>query len=312
MVFQAVEDGAAWPDSCLCGTISTIPKEATEESTEVKAGNLIANVGLATRPITESRPWNTFPGFARDLRTSGSQPWITSRCRCMEQLPKCFVACALVPNRMNISVEQMRLIQQSLVSIWQAHIHDWYENPENFEILHTQPPASDNPIEISQSSQLYAEVVETVIPEGGVFCCKCGKSTKLFKHQRLKILSKPCQFPDLPQSDWLTSPGAMNNAVLFEKLWHELHHKHSQAGHHYFWNQKFGKNQKQTQTYSKLWCQNCGKEWEWSQRYSNPSTKCVPVQPSPLPPQWVSDCLVDPQMLILLGQIEIPPEDPSC
>ena len=43
------------------------------------------------------------------------------------------------------------------------------------------------------------------------------------------------------------------------------------------------------QTYGKLWCQNCGKEWAWSQRYNDPSTKCAPGQPSPLPPQWVND-----------------------
>ena len=49
----------------------------------------------------------------------------------LDQLPKCFVACALVPNQMNIPVEQARIIQQSLVSIWQSYIHDWYENPEN-------------------------------------------------------------------------------------------------------------------------------------------------------------------------------------
>jgi hypothetical protein len=36
-------------NACLYGTISTLPEEATEEPTEVKAGNLIANVGLATR-----------------------------------------------------------------------------------------------------------------------------------------------------------------------------------------------------------------------------------------------------------------------
>ena len=77
MVFQAVEDGAAWPDSCLCGTISTIPKEATEDSTEVKAGNLIANVGLATRPITNLSPlYCAYSSVRFEDMTSWREEWL--------------------------------------------------------------------------------------------------------------------------------------------------------------------------------------------------------------------------------------------
>ena len=46
---------------------------------------------------------------------------------------------------------------------------------------------------------------------GGVFCQKCGKSTKLQKHQRLNFLSKPCVSPNLPRDKWLQAPGAINN-----------------------------------------------------------------------------------------------------
>ena len=50
-----------------------------------------------------------------------------------------------------------------------------------------------------------------ITADGGVFCQKCGKSTKLLKHQRLKIPNKPCRNADLPQHLWVDKPGCMNN-----------------------------------------------------------------------------------------------------
>lgn len=46
-----------------------------------------------------------------------------------------------------------------------------------------------------------------LIPEGGVFCCHCGKQTANLKHQRLKVLSKKCEFrfPDLEPNKGLTA-----------------------------------------------------------------------------------------------------------
>ena len=232
----------------------------------------------------------------------------------LDQLPTCFEACALVPHSMEISTKQVRVIQQSLVSIWQSHINDWHNNPDNFEIAHPIVPSPSTSQDVTvQPSNPDAQPVDTeplarnghilsLSSDGGVFCRKCGKATKLIKHQRLKILSKPCQFPDLPQSQWLTSPGAMNNLVRFDKLWHELHQNLNQAGHKYFWNQKFGKDRKKDSHFGKLWCENCGKEYAWSLRYNNPATKCMPSVVPPNPPQWVLDCRLDPQMLIFFSQ----------
>lgn len=96
----------------------------------------------------------------------------------------------------------------------QHHIADWCHGDENFLIISKKP---DNPqpiIDIPQSSDPNAasssETVTLARPvpknghilklmaEGGVFCQLCGKSTKLLKHQRLKILSRPCKNPNLP------------------------------------------------------------------------------------------------------------------
>ena len=228
----------------------------------------------------------------------------------LDQLPKCFYACALVPKQMNISAGQVRSIQQSLINIWQSHISDWYDNPDNFQVVQSKQSPPDDHIDPAQNSQATTEEIKSeplsrnghvikINPEGGVFCCKYGKATKLLKHQRLKILSKPCKHPNLPQAHWLTSPGAMNNSVRFGELWYELHHKYNQAGHKYFWNQRFGKDPKNLSTFGKLWWQQCGKQYVWCQRNNNPSTKCVPAKTSPPTPQWVSDCLADLQMITL-------------
>ena len=237
----------------------------------------------------------------------------------LEDLPKSFLCCAIVPTNMIITQQQAIVIQKALVEIWQSHIQDWYEADENFLILPPDQPEAElignTPnLQTESAASSSADPVSKnghilkISPDGGVFCQKCGKSTKFLKHQRLKILSKPCQHPNLPQAQWLQKPGAMNNQVRYEQLLQDLHTKHNQAGHKYFWNQKFGKDRHKPNTYGRLWCEACGKEWAWMQRHNNPSKRCVkPDQKFPIP-QWVRDCKLDPQMLILpdLSISEIP------
>ena len=51
-----------------------------------------------------------------------------------------------------------------------------------------------------------------------------------------------------------------NDAVRFEKLWHELRHKP---------NQEFGEDRKRAGAHGKLRCESCGKEWAWSRQTNN-------------------------------------------
>lgn len=132
----------------------------------------------------------------------------------LEELPRCFTCCAIIPQQMDMEMQDVVFVQDILVQIWQHHIADWCHGDENFLIISKKP---DNPqpiIDIPQSSDPNAasssETVTLARPvpknghilklmaEGGVFCQLCGKSTKLLKHQRLKILSRPCKNPNLP------------------------------------------------------------------------------------------------------------------
>ena len=46
----------------------------------------------------------------------------------LHRLPICFRMCTLVPKFMNISKEDLEVVQNSLVQVWQAHIEQWAES----------------------------------------------------------------------------------------------------------------------------------------------------------------------------------------
>lgn len=167
-----------------------------------------------------------------------------------------------------INPDHVIALQQVLVQILQSHINDWYHGSDNFLIVpdnyqipqhdpdHSMPPSSQDPpvvaaIPDSQPVSRNGHVLK-IMETGGVFCQKCGKSTKLQKHQRLKILSKPCVNPNLPMDQWLHSPGAMNNKHRLEKAWKDLHQIHNKPGHQFFWNQKCGKKSHKIEEYGLL------------------------------------------------------------
>ena len=223
----------------------------------------------------------------------------------IDQLPQCFRACAIVPNNYAIDSLVVKNVQKALVQIWQSHIDDWYNGSDNFLIvpeifpptLQVAPalPMPSNSLEINQSTASSSSQpvprnghVLKIMDSGGVFCQKCGKSTKLQKHQRLKILSKPCVNPDLPPSEWLQSPGAINNRHRLEQAWIDLHRLHNKPGHKFFWNQHCGKDRTKDD-FGLLWCENCGKEWPWKDRHNNMTrSKCVKTSIPIVPPAWVT------------------------
>jgi len=218
----------------------------------------------------------------------------------IDQLPTCFRCCGIVPFGFNISIESVCEIQRVLVQIWQAHIDEWYNGAEKFHIT----PESDNPAHESPAEQQPNPAgssadkpvpvpqnghVLKLLDEGGVFCMKCGKSTKLLKHQRLKILSKPCQKADLPQHLWVNQPGAHSNPNRLHQAWQELLEVYNTPGHDFVWNEKCGKDPTKTSDYGQLWCQKCGRQFAWKHRICNlpNSKKCVPTSIIPSPPDWV-------------------------
>ena len=195
----------------------------------------------------------------------------------LQELPQCFRSCAIVPTDFHIDQDLVIAVQRTLVQIWQTHISEWHNSPENFLIIPNNVPVPDftashstatsshepvaaNPIPTSEPVSRNGHVLK-IIETGGVFCQKCGKSTKLQKHQRRKILSKPCVNAHLPTDQWLQTPGAMNNRHRLEKAWIDLNQIHNKPGHRLFWNQKCGKEREKLTDFGLIWCEKCGKEW---------------------------------------------------
>lgn len=246
------------------------------------------------------------------------QPIFAKLNKPVEELPRCFSCCAIVPQNFVMEAQDVVFVQDVLVQIWQHHIADWCHGEENFLIIPDNPdnpppnsaipPPTDSNAASSSNAALPARPVPKnghilkLLPEGGVFCQLCGKSTKLLKHQRLKILSRPCQNPNLPPEQWLSKPGALSSAPRLEKAWNELLEKHNRPKHQLFWNQKCGKHKNQPD-FGKLWCEKCGREWAWMHRHNNlPITKCIPTPDSPSPPAWVVSERENPDRIIFSNQ----------
>ena len=236
-----------------------------------------------------------------------------------DTLPVCFACCTIVPTVSQLSTPDVIQIQSALIRIWQSHIDEWYNGPDNFvdetKNVSDQPdvhdsssshPHQSNPTAPSSSSSLTHHTlpknghVLKISEDGGVFCQKCGKYTIFLKRQRLKILSKPCKNASLPPDQWLQKPGAMRNNLRLTQAWQDLQTLHNKGGYKLTWNQKCGKDRSKEADFGRLWCETCGKEWPWMQRHCNlPSAKCNIPSKTPKPPAWVLDHRKDPHRVNL-------------
>ena len=237
----------------------------------------------------------------------------------LDTLPVCFTCCTIVPTVLQLSTPEVIQIQSVLIRIWQSHIDEWYNGPDNFIIenkhVSDQPdahnsssshPHQPHPTVSSSSSSVTHHTfpknghVLKISEDGGVFCQKCGKYTKYLKHQRLKILSKPCKNASLPPDQWLQKPGAMRNNHRLTQAWHDLQTQHNKGGHKLTWNQKCGKDRTKESDFGRLWCETCGKEWPWMHRHCNlPSAKYNTPAKTPKPPAWVLAHRNDPHRVNL-------------
>ena len=215
----------------------------------------------------------------------------------LHTLPTCFKIATIIPLSMQISKDQIHIIQSTLVQIWQKHIQEWNGQDEDVQphtVLHVplNPPAPQ--VDSGSDANLQAEHpapkrghILKLIPSGVVFCCRCGKQTKNLKHQRLKILNKPCAYPDLPETQWLTEPGfnsSIHRTLALEK---QLNEQYNTPKHSLIWNRQVGKDRERP-NFGKLWCSACGREWPWMYRHNQlPRSTCnTPTNP-PVPPDWV-------------------------
>ena len=215
------------------------------------------------------------------------QPALDTLPDAIENLPQCFKIATIVPKDFYIPKQDLHTIQDSLVTIWQKHIQSWNENKHSDIVSRSNvhPPA---PSDDTQQPAAKKGYVLKNIPDGGVFCCKCGRQVKRTEHIRLKILRKPCTYLNLPESEWLSAPGAVNSALRLndaEKHMNEVHNK----GHHQLtWNRQVGKIASQPNQ-GLLWCSKCDKTFSWKNRHQSLKEMCLHKAVPPTPPQWVRD-----------------------
>ena len=217
------------------------------------------------------------------------------------QMPICFQYTTLIPSNLDISETQIMGVQEVLIRIWQRQIQDWYDTTEDFPDVPQNPSSSQTENHPSQGNEETTQPSGTqssqpaikrghvlrLIPSGGVFCCRCGMQTKNMKHQRLKILSKKCKFPDLEPSQWLKPPGFHQSINRIQEAEATLNHKYNPGKHQLIWNRALGKDKKKPDD-GKIWCQACGRSWPWAYRMTNLNkTVCSPLEIKPTPPERV-------------------------
>ncbi len=132
-----------------------------------------------------------------------------------------------MPSDFYIPKQDLHIIQDSLVTIWQKHIQSWNENKRTDVISRSNPRPPLQPDSNPQPGAKKGHVLKDIL-DGGVFCCKCGRQVKRTEHIRLKILRKPCTYPNLPIKlafrTWCSAL-RLNDA---EKHMNEVHNE----GHH--------------------------------------------------------------------------------
>lgn len=172
----------------------------------------------------------------------------------------------------------------------------WNEDSHTSNVInHHNPDSNPDPASSSANPPVVSSTVPSqkkghvlrLIETGGVFCVKCGKQTKNMKHQRLKILNKPCEYSELPQNLWLTNPGKFKSIQRTLDAEKDLKTSLNQGNHQLVWNRKLGKQQNRDD-YGLIWCEKCDRQWPWGRRRSNLSkTICRPLSQKPSPPPWV-------------------------
>lgn len=205
----------------------------------------------------------------------------------IENLPQCLKIATIVPKDFYIQEQDLHSIQDSFVTIWQKHIQAWNDNKQSDFVSQTNAQHSADQEATLQPVAKKGHVLKN-IPDGGVICCKCGRQVKRTEHIRLKILKKPCTYPNLPESEWLSEPGAINSALRLNDAERHMSEVHNTGHHQITWNRQVGKVASQPK-HGLLWCAKCDKTFSWKNRHQSLKKICHPKAVPPTPPQWVLD-----------------------
>ena len=220
---------------------------------------------------------------------------------------------------MPLTPREVSLVQETLVNIWQAHIQEWHDGdvdapdspdddqPSSYTAHASSGVGSSGPTSSGQDPNTDvprgADTLSTTVHEQrghriqhygtGAFCVKCGKTTARLKHINLRILKRPCPFPDLPQHSWMATPGNIHSTARLDEQERILNEKYNaRPKHHLIWNRQTGRNTQDPKHYGRLWCRVCGRTFAWRYRVQNlPKTVCRAVRPPPSAPDWVTEIL---------------------
>lgn len=202
------------------------------------------------------------------------------------QLPDITRYAAIILQNSPLTDDEVLLLQQVLIQIWQQHIRRFYSEDLN-EDPPSKPPEASPDDNILRNSNGHALALKD---NGGMWCRKCGKHVSNLKHIRLKITKSKCLFEHKTPAEYLSQPGLMTSEHRLDLAFEELVTKYNAGGHVLSWNRKLGK--KDGPNLGIIKCSQCGREWKWKDRCNNlKRTKCIPSAPSTSHPSAASSSI---------------------
>ena len=186
-----------------------------------------------------------------------------------QALPTCTQYAALIPSNLDMSDQQIKLLQLTLVSIWQAYIRDYKSGKRNEPSQ--QVENTDIPV-VDQNGHMLKPRLNS---QPGVWCCKCGKYVARSKHIRLKITGQPG--PQRNSTVILTQEGFHQSEKRLDDAFEKLQNDYNAKSKHTLtWNRKLGKVVGRDDE-GKIDCTVCGRSWKWKDRANMRNTVCKPI-----------------------------------
>ena len=196
----------------------------------------------------------------------------------------CFQYATLLTEADSDLAPHLILIQTTLVNIWQDHIRSYLMGDSASTPSDSSPgPSPAAPASHSVSDGLHENGHLIVsVPNGGIYCRKCGKYVREVKHRRLKISKVKCEQASLEPSKWLSKPGYATNPRRLLGLFTDMTKFCKE--HELIWNGLV--NQKDpVGCIRRLRCQ---KSWPWNNRHNMKRADCPPADRLEIPHNWLS------------------------
>ena len=231
-----------------------------------------------------------------------------------QDLPNCLRTAGILPVDFPLDLDALKKYQAYCITIWQRHIHDWHtlntaadgylrevtelpqSSPVQEHLDQDEKTGTDNSEEKKSENAYYernGHVISTY--KGALFCRKCGKTTSIASHLKLKITGRPCKQAHQPPEEWVDRPGAHAAQTRLDEQERHMHAL-NRHGHDLRWNRLCGRDPMNINTYGMIHCLRCMRSWPWHQRHANlPRSLCrqqthAPSSPMKSTPQKRPTC----------------------